>query len=66
MILNPKDDTVTVRTEKKIKRKRNTCEGKVVCIQIVTEPKDIKYRVCFTKRRNLNGNTSIPFGYIKE
>jgi hypothetical protein len=67
MILNPEDnDTVTVRTEKKIKRKRNTCEGERACTQIVTEPEDKKYRVCFTKRRRLNDNTSIPFGYIKE
>jgi hypothetical protein len=45
MILNPKDDgdAVTVRTEKKIKRKRNRYDG--ACIQIVTEPEDKKYSV---------------------
>jgi hypothetical protein len=45
-IWNPEDnDTVTVRTEKKIKGKRNTCEGEGACIQIVTEPEDKKYSV---------------------
>jgi hypothetical protein len=48
MIMNPKDnDTVTVN-RKKIKRKRNRC-GNWSCIQIVANPEDKKYRVCFTK-----------------
>ena len=52
-------DTVTVHTERKIKRKR----GKGGRVQIVTEPEDKKYRVSFLKRRRLHDNTSVPFGY---
>jgi hypothetical protein len=65
MILETKTppDTVTVHTEKKIKRKRDGNGGP---IQIVTEPEDKLYRVCFTKRRRLADNTSVPFGYINE
>jgi len=53
-------DTVTVHTERKIKRKRGN--GRV---HIVTEPEDKTYRVSFFKRRRLHDNTSVPFGYIK-
>ena len=53
-------DTVTVHTERKIKRKRGN--GRV---QIVREPEDKTYRVSFFKRRRLHDNTSVPFGYIK-
>jgi hypothetical protein len=52
------DDTVTVHTDKKIKRKKRG-----VGVAIVTEPEDKIYRVCFQKRRRLNDNTSVPFGY---
>jgi hypothetical protein len=31
---------VTVRTEKKIKRNRTSCDGEGACIQIVTEPEE--------------------------
>jgi hypothetical protein len=56
-------DTVTIHTERKIKRKRGKDgEGRV---QIVTESEDKIYRVSFLKRRRLNDNTSVPFGYIK-
>jgi hypothetical protein len=51
--------TATVHTDKKIKRKR---EGGR--FHIVTEPEDKIYRVCFLKRRRLQDNTSVPFGYI--
>jgi hypothetical protein len=51
-------DTVTVHTDKKIKRKKR---GKVVAN--VTEPEEKVYSVCFQKRRRLNDNTSVPFGY---
>jgi len=54
-------DTVTVHTERKIKRKR----GNGGRVQIVTEPEDKTYRVSFFKRRRLHDNTSVPFGYIK-
>jgi hypothetical protein len=56
-------DTVTIHTERKIKRKRGRDgEGRV---QIVTESEDKTYRVSFLKRRRLHDNTSVPFGYIK-
>ena len=54
-------DTVTVHTERKIKRKR----GNGGRVQIVTEPEDKAYKVLFLKRRRLHNNTSVPFGYIK-
>ena len=53
-------DTVQVHTSRKIKRKRD--DGRV---RIVTEPEDKTYRVSFLKRRRLQDNTSVPFGYIK-
>ena len=51
---------VTVHSEKKIKRKRRV--GGV--ISIITEPEDKIYRISFFKRRRLNDNNSVPFGYI--
>ena len=54
-------DTVTVHTERKIKRKR----GNGGRVQIVTEPEDKTYRVSFFKRRRLHDNTSVPFRYIR-
>ena len=62
MILNKKDDddeTVIVRTENKIKRKK--IGGGV---HLISEREDKTYRVSFLKRRCLNDNTSLPFGYI--
>jgi hypothetical protein len=62
MILNVgPGDTVTVHTDKKIKRKK-----KGAGVSIVTEPEDKVYRVCFQKRRRLQDNTSVPFGYKYE
>ena len=56
MILNKKDDeTVIVRTENKI-------DGGV---HLISEPEGKTYRVSFLKRRRLNDNTSLPFGYIR-
>ena len=52
-------ETVTLHTERKIKRKR--AGGN---IYIVTEPEDKTYRVSFLKRRRLCENTSVPFGNI--
>jgi hypothetical protein len=54
-------ETVTVQTQKKIKRKRG--KGGDGRINIITEPEDKLYRMSFLKRRRLNDNTSIPFGY---
>jgi hypothetical protein len=51
--------TVTVHTERQIKRKR--CEGGV---RIITEPADKIDRVSFLKPRRLADNRSVPFGYI--
>ena len=60
MILSKKvDETVIVHTEHKIKRKK--IDGGV---NLISEPKDKTYRVSFLKRRRLNDNTSLPFGYI--
>jgi hypothetical protein len=54
-------ETVTVHTQKKIRRKRG--KGGDERINIITEPEDKLYRVSFLKRRRLNDNTSVPFGY---
>jgi len=51
--------TVTIHTEKNIKRKRKG-EGTVA---IVTEPEDKTYRTSFFKRRRLADNLQFPFGY---
>jgi len=60
MSLSKKDDeTVIVRTENKIKRKKIE-----LGVHLISEPEDKTYRVSFLKRRRLNDNTSLPFGYI--
>ena len=60
MILNKDNkETVTVNTEKKIKRKRDE-KG----VHVVTDPEDNIYRILFLKRRRLMNNSSEPFGYI--
>jgi len=60
MILSNKDDeAVIVHTENKIKRKK--IDGGV---NLISEPEDKIYRVSYLKRRRLNDNTSLPFGYI--
>ena len=51
---------MTVHSDHKIKRKRKS-EGGIV--SIVTEPEDKIYRISFFKRRRLNDETSLPFGY---
>jgi len=53
-------DTVTVHTERKIKRKRGN--GRV---QIVTEPEEKDVKGVFINGRRLHDNTSVPFEYIK-
>jgi hypothetical protein len=55
------EPTVTVHTEKKIKSKITGGGGGTV--SIVTEPEDKSYRISFFKRRRLDDNTSVPFGY---
>jgi len=62
MIVSMDDtQTVTVRTSNKIKRKRGTGG-----VNIISQPEEKTYRVSFLKRRRLNDNTSLPFGYIYE
>ena len=57
-------ETITVHTERKIKRKRGKYgDGRV---NIISEPEDKTLRVSFFKRRRLNDNSSVPFAYIKE
>ena len=59
MLLGKGEPTVTVHTERKIKRKR--FGGGTVAI--VTEPEYKMYRNSFFKRRPLGENSSVPFGY---
>ena len=54
---------MTVHTSHKIKRK--WCRDDDGRTPIVTDPQDKTYRVSFIKRRRLQDNTSVPFGYIK-
>jgi len=62
MILNKKDDeTVIVRTENKIKRKK--IDGGV---HLISEPEDKTYRVSFLKRRRLNDNVTTIRVYKRE
>ena len=56
--------TITVHTERKIKRKMGK-DGDVR-LNIISEPEDKTYRVSFFNRRHLDNNSSVPFGYIKE
>ena len=57
-------ETITVHTKRKIKRNRgNDGIGRV---NIISEPEDKIYRVSFFKRRRLDRNSSVPFGYMKE
>jgi hypothetical protein len=57
-----RSETLLQFTERKIKRKRGTDgDGRV---QIVTESDDKTFRVSILKRRRLQDNTSVPFGYI--
>jgi len=58
MILNKDDETVIVRTENKIKRKK--IDGGV---QFISEPEDKTYSVVF-KTETSERNTSLPLGYI--
>ena len=60
MILRGEERTVTVHSDHKIKRKRKSGGG---IVSIVTEPEDKIYRISFFKRRRLNDETSLPFGY---
>jgi hypothetical protein len=52
-------ETVIIRTQNKIKLERG--RGGV---SIISQSEEKTYRVSFLKRRRLNDNTSLPFGYI--
>jgi hypothetical protein len=53
------DETVILRTQNKIKRKRGSGG-----VSIISQPEEKTYKVSFLKRRRLNDNTSLSFGYI--
>jgi len=57
---NPEGEHVIVHTENKIKRKKKAGGGDV---SIITEPEDKLYRISFFKKRLLQENTSVPYGY---
>jgi hypothetical protein len=62
-------DVITVRSERKIKRKKRTGDGSGpssagVAI-IVSELEEKIYRVSFQKRSRLDDFDSVPFGYMK-
>jgi len=60
MILSmDENETVIVRTQNKIKRKRGGGG-----VSIISQPEEKTYRVSFLKRRRLDDNTSVSFGYI--
>jgi len=48
-----------MRTKNKIKHEKSNGG-----VNLISEPEDKTYTVSFLKRRRLNDNTSLPFGYI--
>jgi hypothetical protein len=63
-------DVITVRTERKIKRKFRKCDGSgpssADMVTVVSEPEENIYRVSLHKRRHLDNFDSVPFVYIKD
>ena len=59
MVLNGTQRDVVVHTAKKIKTKRDR-DGPFV----VSQPEDKCYNITFFKRRRIDGNDSLPFGYV--
>jgi hypothetical protein len=63
-------EVITVRTERKIKRKMRKRDGSGLpgadTIAVVSEPEAKIYRVSLHKRRKLDDFDSVPFGYIKD
>ena len=60
LLLNrPANGNVTVHTIKIYQTKR----GEGACVSIVTEPEDKIYKISLLKRRRIDDNTSVPFGY---
>jgi len=59
MILNrDANETIKVHRERKKLKEKKVKGG----VQIVTEPEDKIYRVCFLKRRKMNDNSSVYSG----
>jgi hypothetical protein len=62
-------DVITVHTERKIKRKKRTCDGSgpssAGVANIVSEAEEKIYRVSFQKRRRLDNLDWVPFDYTK-
>jgi hypothetical protein len=69
MILGTVTSDITVRTERKIKRKKGRCDGSgpisANTVTIVSESEWKVYRVSFHKRWRLGNYESVPFGYVK-
>jgi hypothetical protein len=63
-------DVITVRTDRKIKRKMKKCDGMVLAradtVAVVSEPEVKVYRVSIHKRRLLDDFDSVPFGCRKD
>ena len=59
MVLNGMQHDVVVHTAKKIKTKRDM-DGPFV----VSQPEDKRYNITFFKRRGIDGNDSLPYGYV--
>ena len=59
MVLNGTQRDVVVHTAKKIKTKRDR-DGPFV----VSQPEAKRYNVTFFKRMRIDGNDSLPYGYV--
>jgi hypothetical protein len=60
-------DVITVRTDRKIKRKIRRCDGSGAdTIMIVSELQEKVCRVSFYNRRSLDDHDFVAFGYMKK
>jgi hypothetical protein len=63
-------DVITIRTERKIERKKGRCDGSgpisADTVTIESELESKVYRVLFHKRRWLDNYDLVPFGYVKD
>ena len=59
MVLNGTQCDVVVHTAKKIKTKRDM-DGP----SVVSQPEDKRYNMTFFKGRRIDGNDSLPYGYV--
>jgi hypothetical protein len=65
MILNGDPDVVKVHTDKIKRKRKGRAEGGCASVSLITEPEVKVYSISYLKRRRLNDNISVPFGYIK-